>query len=91
MRAYPLILLAISVAATVIWIALADGLIDRNGKPIGTDFSSVWAAGMLVLDGQPAAPYDLERQHEAESRAFGGRYVPLFGWHYPPTDRKSGV
>jgi alpha-1,2-mannosyltransferase len=84
LRGYTLILLAISAVATVVWIALADDLIDRNGKPIGTDFSSVWAAGTLVLDGEPAAPYDLERQHEAEKRAFGGRDVPLFGWHYPP-------
>jgi hypothetical protein len=84
-RAYPLILIAISVAATVVWIALADGLVDRNGKPIGTDFSSVYAAGTLVLDGEPSTPYDLEHQHAAEKRAFGGREVPLFGWHYPPT------
>src|SRR5688500_20316785 len=26
------------------WIALSDGLIDRHGKPIGTDFSNVYAA-----------------------------------------------
>ncbi len=84
-RGYCLILLATSFAAAVIWIALADGLIDRNGKPIGTDFSNVWAAGTLVLDGEAAAPYDPARQHAAEKNAFGGREVPLFGWHYPPT------
>ena len=56
LRRYPIILLAVSLAAAVIWIALSDGLIDRNGKPIGTDFSNVWAAGNLVLRGEPAAP-----------------------------------
>ena len=84
LRAYPLILLAVSVVAAVIWIALADGLVDRNDKPIGTDFSNVWAAGKLVLDGQPDAPYDPVRQYAAEKEAFGGRPVPFFGWHYPP-------
>ena len=81
---YSLILLTLSLAAAIIWIALADELIDRNGKPIGTDFSNVWAAGTLVLDCEPAAPYDPVRQHAAEIEAFGGRQVPFFGWHYPP-------
>jgi Glycosyltransferase family 87 len=84
LRDYPLILLLISIVAAVIWIALADGLIDRQGKPIGTDFSNVWAAGRLVLDGEPAAPYDPVRQHAAEQQAFAPSPVPFFGWHYPP-------
>jgi alpha-1,2-mannosyltransferase len=84
MHGYCLILLAVSLAASVIWIALADGLIDRNGKPIGTDFSNVWAAGKLVLNGEPQAPYDPVRQHAAEEEAFGGQQVPFYGWHYPP-------
>jgi len=81
---YSAILLAVAVLASVIWIALANGLVDRNDKPIGTDFSNVWAAGKLVLDGRPEAPYDPVLQHAAEREAFGGRPVPFFGWHYPP-------
>jgi len=84
LHAYSFILLTVSLAAAVIWVALADGLIDRNGKPLGSDFSNVWAAGTLVLDGDTAAPYDPVRQHTAEKKAFGGREVPFFGWHYPP-------
>ena len=81
---YPVILLVVSLAAAVIWVALSDGLIDRNGKPIGTDFSNVWAAGRLVLQGDPAAPYDVARQIAAEAYAFQGRSTAFFGWHYPP-------
>ena len=84
LRNYSLILLAVSAVAAVIWIALADGLVDRNDKPIGTDFSNVWAAGKLVLDGQPDAPFDPVRQYAAEKEAFPGHPVPFFGWHYPP-------
>jgi Glycosyltransferase family 87 len=83
-RGYALILLAVATVASLIWIALADRLIDSNGNPIGTDFSNVWAAGTLVLDGEAAAPYDPVRQHAAEKQAFGGREVPFYGWHYPP-------
>ena len=48
---YSLILLGICAVAAAGWIALSDGLIDRNGKPIGTDFASFYAAGSLALGG----------------------------------------
>jgi alpha-1,2-mannosyltransferase len=63
---------------------LSDGLIDRNGKPIGTDFSNVYAAGHLAWQGRAADAYDPPLQHEAEKAVFGGRDVPFYGWHYPP-------
>ena len=83
-RGYSLILLVIAAIALVGWIAVSDGLIDRNGKPIGTDFSNVYAAGTLTWQGRPADAYTPALQHEAEKATFGGREVPFFGWHYPP-------
>jgi hypothetical protein len=83
-RGYSLILLAIAVIAMAGWIAISDGLIDRNGKPIGTDFSNVYAAGELTWQGRPADAYNPALQHAAEKATFGGREVPFFGWHYPP-------
>jgi hypothetical protein len=83
-RGYSLILLALSIVAMAGWIALSDGLIDRNGKPIGTDFSNVYAAGHLAWRGHAADAYDPPLQHEAEKAVFDGRDVPFFGWHYPP-------
>ena len=83
-RAYSLILLVICTLAFAGWIAISDGLIDRNGKPIGTDFSNVYAAGTLTWQGKPADAYDPALQHAAEKATFGGREVPFYGWHYPP-------
>lgn len=83
-RGYSLILLGISVIALVGWIAVSDGLIDRNGKPIGTDFSNVYAAGTLTWQGRAAEAYQPALQHAAEKAVFDGRDVPFFGWHYPP-------
>jgi hypothetical protein len=83
-RAYSLILLVMTVAAMIGWVALSDGLIDRNGKPLGTDFSDPYAAGTLVLAGHAADAYVPALQHHAEMMVFGGREVPFFGWHYPP-------
>lgn len=83
-RGYSLILLALCALALVGWIAVSDGLIDRNGKPLGTDFSNVYAAGALTLQGRPAQAYEPALQHAAEKAVFDGREVPFYGWHYPP-------
>jgi hypothetical protein len=83
-RGYSLILLGICALAISGWIALSDGLIDRNGKPLGTDFSNVYAAGTLTWQGRPADAYQPALQHGAEKAVFGGREVPFYGWHYPP-------
>ncbi|MFL6818294.1 MAG: glycosyltransferase family 87 protein [Bradyrhizobium sp.] len=83
-RAYSLMLLGISAVVLVGWIALSDGLIDRNGQPLGTDFSNVYAAGTLSWQGHPGNAYQPALQHAAEKAVFGGREVPFFGWHYPP-------
>jgi hypothetical protein len=66
------------------WTALSDGLIDRNGKPIGTDFSNVYAAGALTWQGRAVDAYEPSLQHAAEKAVFGNREVPFYGWHYPP-------
>jgi hypothetical protein len=83
-RGYSLLLLGLCAIAVVGWIALSDGLIDRNGKPLGTDFSNVYAAGTLTWQGRPAEAYEPVLQHAAEKAVFGGREVPFYGWHYPP-------
>lgn len=83
-RGYSLILLGIGIVAVAGWIAISDGLLDRNGKPLGTDFSNVYAAGTLKWEGRPADAYEPARQHAAEKAVFGGREVPFYGWHYPP-------
>jgi alpha-1,2-mannosyltransferase len=82
-RAYGIILLGLAIAILGAWIVASDGLVDRNGKPVGTDFSNVYAAGTMALQGHAADAYDPPLQHAAE-RAVFGRDVPFFGWHYPP-------
>ena len=83
-RGYSLILLALSALVFAGWIAVSDGLIDRNGQPIGTDFSNVYAAGSLTWQGRAADAYSPPLQHAAEKAVFDGRDVPFYGWHYPP-------
>jgi alpha-1,2-mannosyltransferase len=76
-------LLAAGLIGAVFLIATAHGIIDRQGRPLGTDFSNVYAAGTYVLDGEPAAPFDPARQYAREQAIFGAK-TDFYGWHYPP-------
>lgn len=82
--AYAWIFLALSVVALAALVATSDGRVARDGKPLGTDFSNVYAAGRLVLQGEAPAAYDWGRQHAEEKAVFGREDIPFYGWHYPP-------
>lgn len=70
--------------AGLVWLAAtSDGLNDTQGRPLGTDFSNVYAAGTYVLDGAPTAPFDPPRQFAREQAIFG-QATQFYGWHYPP-------
>lgn len=83
-RVYPRLLLLATALAVIVWTFLSLDMVDPNGRPLGTDFSNVYAAGKLTLQGQPWAAYDPVLQHAAEKQVFGGQDVPFYGWHYPP-------
>jgi len=72
-----------SLAGLLYLVVTANGLVDLQGRPLGTDFSNFYAAGTYVLDGDPEAPFDLARQHAREQEIFGAA-TPFYGWHYPP-------
>lgn len=69
--------------ALIALFATAQGLNDYAGRPLGTDFSDVYAAGSLAADGKAAAAYDF-LAHHARERAIFGDATPFYGWHYPP-------
>lgn len=59
-------------------------LIDPAGHGIPTDFVNVWAAGRLVLDGQPAAAYDWALHKAVEDAVIGYSFDGYYAWLYPP-------
>ena len=74
----------VAFAAAILFLALtAHGLNDYRNRPLGTDFSSFYAAGTLVLDGEPSAAFDPARHHEQERATFG-EDTPYYAWAYPP-------
>src|SRR3981189_3589459 len=83
MRLWALAVLAASAGGLLSLAATPDGLMDYQDRPLGTDFSNVYAAGTYVLEGKPAAPFDPRLQHAREREIFGEK-TPFYGWHYPP-------
>jgi alpha-1,2-mannosyltransferase len=63
--------------------ATANGGVDMLGRPLGTDFSSFYAAGQAVLAGQPTTAYDPALLYAREQALFG-QGTPFYGWQYPP-------
>ncbi len=59
-------------------------IIDADGRPIHSDFTSVYAAGSLALSGNPAAAYDWDLHYAAENAVIAHYKAAYLGWHYPP-------
>src|ERR1700691_3968682 len=81
-----LVAIALVIASTAGFLYLvvtAHGAVDLQGRPLGTDFSNVYAAGTYVLEGNAAAAFDPVQQF-ARERAIFGAATQFYGWHYPP-------
>lgn len=83
LRVYPLIVLVLYGLALVVGLATSHGWMDAMNRPLGTDFSQVWTAGVEVLEHHPEAAYD-PGTHAAKQRALFGADTQFYGWHYPP-------
>src|SRR5713226_298585 len=80
---WPLCAFAVSLVGLLFVIVTPNGLYDFQGRPLGSDFSNVYAAGTYVLDGYAAAPFDWPAQFTREKAIFGEQ-TQFYGWHYPP-------
>jgi alpha-1,2-mannosyltransferase len=76
-------LLIASALGFLFLVVTAHGSIDRQGRPLGTDFSNVYAAGTYVDEGNAAAAFDPVQQFAHEQAIFGPD-TQFYGWHYPP-------
>ena len=83
LKHYPLIMLVACLLGLVLLVGTSDGRMDAMRRPLGTDFSQVWTAGVEVLAGHPTAPFDPPTHARAEQDLFGAD-TPFYGWHYPP-------
>jgi alpha-1,2-mannosyltransferase len=79
---YPRLFFIIYLAIYSYTIFAGSGLLDANGKPIGSDFVQFWAASKMALSGEASEIYNHTRVFLVEE-AVTGKFYPL-PFHYPP-------
>ena len=71
--------------ASLVWLfGFGHGTLDPVGRPLGTDFSQVYAAGQMVLDGHSADVWNWPKHFAVQQQLHHSTTVDLYGWHYPP-------
>lgn len=69
----------------LLWLGLTShGTLDWLGRPLGTDFSDVWAAGKMALDGHAAEAWIWSKHFAVQRAVHGPKLTELYAWHYPP-------
>ena len=71
------------IIGTLVLLIGAQGMNDSAGRPLGTDFSSFYAAGTLVRDGLAAQAFD-QVGHFAREQAIFGPDAHYYAFQYPP-------
>lgn len=74
----------VSIAVLAFLIGASSGTLDYLGRPLGTDFSQVWTAGQMALDGKAADVWNWDKHFAVQRALHGSRLVEYYGWHYPP-------
>ena len=70
---------------SLLWLfGFGHGTLDPVGRPLGTDFSQVYAAGQMVLDGHSADVWNWPKHFAVQQQIHHSTRVDLYGWHYPP-------
>jgi len=78
------LLLAATILSYAVLLATAHGTLDAMGRPIGTDFSDVYAAGWMADHGRAAAAWLWPDHYAVQQAIHRSKAVPFYGWHYPP-------
>jgi hypothetical protein len=69
----------------LVWLfGWSRGTLDGLGRPLGTDFSNVWTAGKMALEGRAADVWVWRHHFDVQQALHGKAGVDVFGWHYPP-------
>jgi hypothetical protein len=78
----------VSAAATILaclfLAATRHGTRDLWGRPLGTDFSDVYAAGRMALAGRAKDAWNWDLHYAVQQAVHHDANVPFYGWHYPP-------
>ncbi len=76
--------LLLVVGTVLFFAATAHGTLDFRGRPLGSDFSQVYAAGRMVWAGHAADVWDWPRHFAVQLQVHHAHRLDVYGWHYPP-------
>jgi hypothetical protein len=76
--------LLVSIMTLGFLMATAHGTLDFKGRPLGTDFSQVYAAGRMVLEGHAADVWNWPKHFAIQMQVHHAHQLDVYGWHYPP-------
>ncbi len=69
----------------LVWLfGFGHGTLDPLGRPLGTDFSEVYAAGKMVLAGNSADVWTWPKHFIVQRQIQHSMTVDVYGWQYPP-------
>src|SRR4051812_36493540 len=83
-RAAGAVSLALACLSILYLLVTSHGTLDAWGRPLGTDFSDVWTAGRMALDGRAPEAWNWAAHYQVQQAVHGDPHVPFYGWHYPP-------
>jgi len=83
-KSFSIVCLIISVIGFLGLLVTSSNNLAFDGQPIGTDFSNVYAAGKMVLQGRIAEIWDWQAHFQVQRDLFGKELTGFYGWHYPP-------
>jgi hypothetical protein len=83
-RAVATVSLALCCLSILYLLITSHGTLDAWGRPLGTDFSDVWTAGRMALDGRAPDAWNWAAHYQVQQAVHGDPHVPFYGWHYPP-------
>jgi len=70
---------------SLLWLfGFGHGTLDPVGRPLGTDFSEVYAAGRMALAVNAADVWTWPKHFAVQQQIQHSTTVDLYGWHYPP-------
>ncbi len=78
------VLLGIQAALLAKALAAGDWILDAGGRPLFTDFSTIWVTGLQIRHEPAVAAYDWARHGAWERGWFATEGLPS-GWHYAPS------
>lgn len=73
-----------TILSLAVLFATSKGTLDLWGRPLGTDFSNVWAAGHMAQEGLAAKAWSWPDHFAVQQALHHKKDVDFFGWHYPP-------